>query len=203
MVHDIVGGWRAKTIWELTDAALDGNASAALEQLDRMSQAGEHPLAMFGAMAAVLRRFATAARIYQRAEKQGRPVTLRNSLVEAGVPQWPAALEKAERQIKQLGRHRAIALYRWLLETDLALKGTHSAPHRSLRTREADPAALPSGQPPAHSPAGTTHPDEPRVRREKQTPESVVSNATRKAAVLTPRLFVEWVAVCVALALPV
>ena len=131
MVHDIVGGWRAKTIWELTDAALDGNASAALEQLDRMSQAGEHPLAMFGAMAAVLRRFATAARIYQCAEKQGRPVTLRNSLVEAGVPQWPAALDKAERQIKQLGRHRAIALYRWLLETDLALKGTHSAPHRA------------------------------------------------------------------------
>ena len=73
MVHDIVGGWRAKTIWELTDAALDGNASAALEQLDRMSQAGEHPLAMFGAMAAVLRRFATAARIYQRRKSRDAP----------------------------------------------------------------------------------------------------------------------------------
>ena len=40
-------------------------------------------------------------------------------------------MDKAERQIKQLGRHRAVALYRWLLETDLALKGTHSAPHRA------------------------------------------------------------------------
>ena len=81
-------------------------------------------------------------------------MTLRNALVEAGVPQWPAALEKAERQIKQLGRHRAIALYRWLLETDLALKGTHSAPHRgSLRTGKADRAALPSGQPPRSFPS--------------------------------------------------
>lgn len=131
LVRDVVGGWRAKTIWDLTDAALDGNAAAALEQLDRMSRSGEHPLAMFGAMAAALRRFPTAARIYERAEKQGRPVTLREALLQAGVPQWPAALEKAERQIKQLGRHRAIALYRWLLETDLALKGTHSAPHRA------------------------------------------------------------------------
>ena len=81
-------------------------------------------------------------------------MTLRNSLVEAGVPQWPAALEKAERQIKQLGRHRAIALYRWLLETDLALKGTHSAPHRArFALRKADPASLPSGQPPRSFPS--------------------------------------------------
>jgi DNA polymerase-3 subunit delta len=40
-------------------------------------------------------------------------------------------MERAERQLRQLGRERAARLYRWLLEADLALKGSHSAPHRA------------------------------------------------------------------------
>ncbi|MCH7728328.1 MAG: hypothetical protein IH991_17900 [Planctomycetes bacterium] len=38
---------------------------------------------------------------------------------------------KAEKQLKQLGRERAGKLYGWLLEADLAMKGSHSAPHRA------------------------------------------------------------------------
>lgn len=130
MVRDVVGGWRTKTIWELLDAALDGDAAQALEQLDRMFQAGEHPLALFGPAAAALRRFPTAARIYQQAEKAGQPIPLRAALLQAGVPNWPKALDNAERHLKQLGRQRALALGRWILDTDLALKGTHSSPDR-------------------------------------------------------------------------
>ena len=41
------------------------------------------------------------------------------------------ALKKAEAQLIQISRPRATQLYRWLLETDLALKGSHSRPERA------------------------------------------------------------------------
>lgn len=131
MVRDIVGGWRAKTIWELVDAAADGNAAEALQQLDRFLQSGEHPLALLAQVSWSLRRFAAAARIYEEAERRGDRIGLRAALGEAGFPKWPKALEKAERQLRQIGRHRAGAIHRWLLDADLAMKGTHSAPHRA------------------------------------------------------------------------
>jgi DNA polymerase-3 subunit delta len=40
-------------------------------------------------------------------------------------------MQNAERQLKQLGRDRAGKLYQWLLEADLAMKGTHSQPDRA------------------------------------------------------------------------
>ena len=36
LVRKVVGGWRAKTTWDLLDAALDGNAAEALLQLERL-----------------------------------------------------------------------------------------------------------------------------------------------------------------------
>jgi DNA polymerase-3 subunit delta len=132
MVHDIVGGWKTKTIWELLDAACDGEAAEALRQLDRLLQSEDHALALFGPIAWSLRRFAAATRIVERTEREGRKPNLRKALEEAGFRAWPqGALERAERQLKQLTRHRAGQLYRWLLEADLALKGSHSNPHRS------------------------------------------------------------------------
>ena len=50
-------------------------------------------------------------------------------LEQAGFRAYPkGALENAERQLKQMGRERAGQIFRWLLEADLALKGTHSSP---------------------------------------------------------------------------
>ena len=43
----------------------------------------------------------------------------------------PGADPDAIRAMKQMSRERTRKLYRWLLETDLALKGTHSSPVRS------------------------------------------------------------------------
>ncbi|MBP85322.1 MAG: DNA polymerase III subunit delta [Planctomycetaceae bacterium] len=132
MVRDVVGGWRTNTIWELIDAAADGDSGAALRQLDRLLQAGEHPVALFGQIAWSLRRFAAATRIYQESERAKRRIPLRDALVQAGIPHWNRkGLERAESQLKQLGRDRAGKLYQWLLETDLALKGSHSNPHRA------------------------------------------------------------------------
>ena len=40
-------------------------------------------------------------------------------------------IEKAEKQMIQIGRQRGGKLYQWLLEIDLALKGSHSTPDRA------------------------------------------------------------------------
>lgn len=130
-VRDVVGGWKTKTVWELADAACDGNAAEALLQLDRLLQSGDNPLALYGQIAWSLRRFAAATRIYQQAERSGRRMPLRQALTEAGFRNVPSLIARAEKQLMQLGRERAGQIYQWLLETDLALKGSHSTPHRA------------------------------------------------------------------------
>jgi DNA polymerase-3 subunit delta len=131
MVQQIVGGWRTKTTWDLVDAAAAGDAGEALVQLDRLLQSGEHPLALVGSISWSLRRYAAATRIFQQAERRGERIGLKDALTQAGVRDWPfGALAKTEERLKQLGRHRAGKIYRWLLELDLSLKGTHSADDR-------------------------------------------------------------------------
>lgn len=150
MVQEIVGGWRAKTAWEMIDAACDGNAADALLQLDRLLQAGDHPVAIFGQMSWSLRRYNAAVRVFEAAERQGRKPSLRESLQAAGFNDWPkGTLDAAEGRLKQLGRDRAGRLYRWLLDLDLSLKGTHSPEDRArfaleqffLRMAKKEPAA--------------------------------------------------------------
>ena len=132
MVRDVVGGWKTKTTWELLDAACDGDADEALRQLEQLLQAGENPLALFGQIAWSMRRFAAATRIFQQAEAQGRRIPLPQALEQAGFRKWPkSAIENAQRQLLQMGRDRAGQLYQWLMDADLALKGTHSTPHRA------------------------------------------------------------------------
>jgi hypothetical protein len=41
------------------------------------------------------------------------------------------AYDRAQDQLKQLTRRRAAKLYHWLLEADLALKGSHSQKDRA------------------------------------------------------------------------
>jgi DNA polymerase-3 subunit delta len=114
------------------DAAAAGDTAEALAQLDRLLHAGEHPLALLGPISWSLRRYAAATRIFERAERGGQRITLREALAQAGVRDWPAgALAAAEKRLMQLGRQRAGKLYRWLLEVDLALKGSHSQEDRA------------------------------------------------------------------------
>lgn len=132
MVRDVVGGWRTKSIWDLVDAAAMGNADQALAGLDRLLQMGEQPHALFAQIAWSLRRFAAATRIYQQAQRRRQRISLPQALEQAGFRPWPRqALTDAEKQLRQLGRDRAGSIYRWLLEADLALKGSHSQLYRA------------------------------------------------------------------------
>ena len=103
LVQKVVGGWKAKTIWEVIEAATNGDAAEALRQLDMALQSGEHPQALFGQIAWSLRRYAVATRIFEMAERRGQRLALRDALLQAGFRAWPQnALADAEAQIKQL-----------------------------------------------------------------------------------------------------
>ncbi len=127
LVEQAVSGWRAKTAWAMIEAALEGNARDALVQLDRLLLAGEEPIALLAMMSGSLRRTAAASRIVELAEAERRRLTLPQALQEAGVPPKRFLLDKAERQLRQIGRKRARHVFGWLLEADLALKSTNSS----------------------------------------------------------------------------
>lgn len=133
MVQELVGGWRTKTTWEMLDAALSGDAREALVQLDKLLLSGESPIALVAQMGSSLRRFAAATRAIEQAEAEGRRITLRQALEQAGVKSF--VLSKSEPQLRQLGRQRAAGLYRALLEVDLGLKGKGALPPRLLLER--------------------------------------------------------------------
>ena len=134
LVRDHVGGWRTRKTWDMIDAAANGRASDALDQLDRLIAAGEDPHALLPQMASTLRRFAAAVRIYQQAERDGRKLSLRVALEQSGMPVFK--LNVAETQLRQIGRARAADLYGWLLAADLDLKGHNSTKDRSRRVLE-------------------------------------------------------------------
>ncbi len=129
LVRQSVGGWRAQTAWQMLDEALAGDTRAALVQLDRLLLSGEVPIALLAQISSSLRRFAAATRLIEQAEQARRRITLRDALAGAGIK--PFLLGKAEGQLRGLGRGRAGQLYGWLLEADLALKGTSSSPPRA------------------------------------------------------------------------
>ena len=129
-IREIVGGWPAQTMWSAIDAATDGNAGAALALLDQLLRSGEHPLALLGQMSWSLRRFAEVGELAQRDVRNGRRVDMGAALQKAGFRSWGGELDNASRRLKQLGRDRVSQINRWLLEADLALKGTHSKPER-------------------------------------------------------------------------
>jgi DNA polymerase III subunit delta len=129
LVDEHVVGWRTRTAWEMIDAAAGGNAAEALLQLDRLLRAGEQPIALLGQIASTLRRFAATTRLVQQAERDGRRPAIRQVLEQAGFKSF--VLGKAQEQLLQIGRVRGAQLLRWLLEADLALKGSSSSPPRA------------------------------------------------------------------------
>jgi len=133
MVHQLAGGWRTRTAWEMLDAALAGDVRGAMQQLDRLVAAGESPVGLLGQISASLRRFAAATRLVLQAEAAGRRIALRGALEQAGFRSF--VLQKAERQLRHLGRRRGGQLYRWLLQADLDLKGASALPPRLILER--------------------------------------------------------------------
>ena len=146
LARDLVGGWRAKTAWEMIEAAFEGKSSDALQQLDRLLAGGEHPLAVLGPLGWSLRQMGSAVGVLQQAEAAGRKIQLRAALEQAGVK--PFVIGKVEKQLMRLGRQRGSHLLRWLLEADLAMKGSSSSPHRARLVLEELICRL--SAPPAH-----------------------------------------------------
>ena len=133
MVQKMVGGWRAKTTWDMLDLALDGNVAEALRQIDRLLASGEAPIGLLAQISASLRRLAAATRLILQSEAAGRRIGVGPALQQAGVKSF--VLQKAERQLRRLGRQRGSQLYRWLLEADLDLKGDSQMPPRLILER--------------------------------------------------------------------
>lgn len=133
LVSANVGGSRLRQVWDMLDATLEGRSADALGQLDRLVAAGEQPVALLAAVASNLRKLAAATRIILTAELAGQRIMPRDALVQAGVKGF--VLEKTERHLRRLGRHRGRQLYAWLLQADLALKGASALPPQTILER--------------------------------------------------------------------
>jgi DNA polymerase-3 subunit delta len=141
------GAWRAKTAWEMLDFVLDGDARAAMVQLDRLLASGEQPLGILAQVSYSLRRFAAATRLVLQAEAAGKRITPRDALAQVGTK--PFILQRAEGQLRRLGRVRGAQLYDWLLEADLDMKGQSPLPPRLILERLFLRLAAPAPQPAA------------------------------------------------------
>ncbi|MDZ7617927.1 MAG: DNA polymerase III subunit delta, partial [Patescibacteria group bacterium] len=130
LVKQHVGSWRVKTAWELIDAALDGKVAEALRQLDLLLGAGEQPVGILAQISYAPRQLAAATRLILQSEAAGRRISIGQALEQAGVRSF--GLRKAEQQLRRLGRQRGQQIYRWLLSTDMDLKGASSAPPRLI-----------------------------------------------------------------------
>ena len=133
MVTRLVGSWRAKTTWDMIDAAMDGRVVEAMQQVDRLLAAAEVPISILGQISASLRKLAAATRLILQAEAAGHRIPLGRALELSGVK--PFVIQKAERQLRRLGRQRGLRLYDWLLEADLDLKGDSAMPPRLILER--------------------------------------------------------------------
>lgn len=121
-----LGGWKVNTVWQMVDAAADGEGQTALALLDQLLRAGEHPLALFGQISWSLRRYGEAVELLERRQREGQTAKLQDCLAPAGFRPWGGELQQAEARLKRMGRRRAQRMHRMLLKTDLALKGSHS-----------------------------------------------------------------------------
>jgi len=126
-VDKLVARGRLEAIWRVMDAAADGDGRTALRVLRQLLDAGESATALLAALAAQLRRLAKAYRL----NRLGLP--LRRALAQAGVAQF--AVARTELQFKRLGLQRLQRLYRWMVETDLGIKGDSALPPAQLLER--------------------------------------------------------------------
>jgi DNA polymerase III subunit delta len=114
-VRAVVGGWRAETTWQMTDAIRDGQPATALVALGKLLHAGEAPQKILGGVNYVFRKYARATEL----ARDG--ASLRAALQQAGV--FPQQIDATERYLRRIGRPRAERIRVRLLEADRGLKG--------------------------------------------------------------------------------
>ena len=126
LVEDVVAGWQGKTVWQITDAMVAGDARDASGNLDTLLGGGQPPIALLPQIAWSLRRLGMATSVYEQHERSGRKSQLEDALSYAGFNRGPSDIQKAKKQLSRMGRDTARQLLPWLLDADLRLKGTHS-----------------------------------------------------------------------------
>ena len=129
LVRDVVAGWQGKTVWQITDAIVSGDAAEAIRQLDKLFDGGQRAIALLPQIAWTLRRLGLATAVVLYREREGRSWQLEDALSAAGIHR-PGEIQQSKKQLKGIGRGRARQLLPWLLDADLRLKGTHSAEGR-------------------------------------------------------------------------
>jgi DNA polymerase-3 subunit delta len=129
IVHELVGGWRTKTVWEIADQIADGKIATAMEQLDRLFAGGQNAVGIMAQLSWYFRRFGMAAHCIEQAERFGKRPVIGEALQQAGF--YPYVLADAEKKLRRIGRVRAKQLLTWLRELDLQLKGSHSQDNRA------------------------------------------------------------------------
>lgn len=125
-----VGSWRTRTMWDIADAIADGRIVDALQQLEKVFAAGEHPAAVIPQISWSLRRFGNAAQLILQAKRTGRTVSVQAAIGQCGF--WGADAKLAEGRLRRLGLRRAGNLLNWLLELDLKIKLSHSQTDRAI-----------------------------------------------------------------------
>ena len=130
LVDQAVGSWRSRTAFEMLDLALEGKTSQAVRQLNALILSGENAVGILAQISATLRKLAAATQMILHAERQSQKISVRTALEKAGVKGF--FLNKAEKQLLQIGRHRGAKLSDWLLQLDLNLKGESRSEPRLL-----------------------------------------------------------------------
>lgn len=123
-VAKMVGAGRIETVWKVLDAATKGQGELALEHLDGLLGAGEHPVGLLSAMSVSL------LKVYHAGRLRRRRVDLKEACQMAGIP--PFAVETTGVQHAHLGPSRVDRLPAILLQADLDLKGASSLPPRTV-----------------------------------------------------------------------
>ena len=127
-VAKMVGAGRVETIWRTLEAATTGKGAEALQDLERLLGAGEHPVGLLAAMGTSLRKVHHAGQL--RLARRDHESACR----QAGLT-YPAAIELARRQHAHLGPKRVAHLPDMLLRADLDLKGASMLPPRVVLER--------------------------------------------------------------------
>lgn len=135
-VARMVGAGRIESVWKTLEAATTGRAELALEHLDGLIAAGEHPVGLLSAMSVSLLKVHQAGRL-----RKHRRMELKEACSAVGIP--PFAVEMTGRQHTHLGPSRVDRLPRLLLQADLDLKGSSPLPPRAILERLVVELSLP------------------------------------------------------------
>ena len=126
-VSNLVGGWKAKTTFEMLARVRRGDLGAALAELDKLLLAGEAPMRILGGITYSLRKVADAVDL--SAGGGGLP----RALATAGV--FPKERKEVEGWLRALGRGRAERFRTLLLSADGDLRGGAAVPDRTVLER--------------------------------------------------------------------